>query len=139
MREMEEMERIESISRNLKRTYMKRLRQACRKGRTIGAELQHRTIAPPSGLHPAAEREREREREGGGGGGKWRECVTSKMMRCRRFGGRLPNPKRMAELKMTGLDDSVEVVVAVAQAGGCRIGEITVGLLRTAPRSLGSV
>jgi hypothetical protein len=45
----------------------------------------------------------------------------------------------MAELKMTGLDDSVEVVVAVAQAGGCRIGEITVGLLRTAPRSLGSV
>ena len=45
----------------------------------------------------------------------------------------------MAELRVTGLNDSMEMVVAVAQAGGCRIGEITAGLLRTVPRSLGSV
>jgi hypothetical protein len=48
----------------------------------------------------------------------------------------------MAELKATGLDDSVnlgEIVAAVAEASGCRTGKITAGVLRTAPRVLGSM
>lgn len=106
-----------------------------RKTRAVGAQLQHRAIATFRALSSS----RETKREGKGGGGKRRECVTSKMRRCRRYEGRFTVSKRMAELRVTGLNDSMEMVVAVAQAGGCRIGEITAGLLRTVPRSLGSV
>jgi hypothetical protein len=46
MREMEEMERIATSSSNLKGTYVRRLRQASRKVRAIGAELQQRAVVP---------------------------------------------------------------------------------------------
>jgi hypothetical protein len=46
MREMEEVERIATSSSNLKGTYVRRLRQASRKVRAIGAELQQRTVVP---------------------------------------------------------------------------------------------
>jgi hypothetical protein len=46
MREMEEVERIATSSNNLKGTYVRRLRQASRKVRAIGAELQQRTVVP---------------------------------------------------------------------------------------------
>ena len=51
-------------------------------------------------------------------------------------------PRKTAELRMTGLDDSVtpeEVAVAVAEAGSCRDDEVSVGPIRYAPRGLGSV
>ena len=43
---------------------------------------------------------------------------------------------------MTGMEDSVtseEVAAAVAEAGGCRAGEVSVGPIRYTPRSLGLV
>jgi hypothetical protein len=46
MREIEEVERIATSSNNLKGTYVRRLRQASRKVRAIGAELQQRTVVP---------------------------------------------------------------------------------------------
>jgi hypothetical protein len=46
MREMEEVERIATSSNNLKGTYVRRLRQASRKVRAIGTELQQRTVVP---------------------------------------------------------------------------------------------
>jgi hypothetical protein len=51
-------------------------------------------------------------------------------------------PRRTAELRVSGLEDSVtleEVVTAVAKAGGCCAYEVNVGVIRTAPRRLGSV
>jgi RNase H-fold protein (predicted Holliday junction resolvase) len=46
MREMEEVERIATSSNNLKNSYVGRLRQASRKVRAIGVELQQRTVVP---------------------------------------------------------------------------------------------
>jgi hypothetical protein len=46
MREMEEVERIATSYNNLKGTYVRRLRQASRKVRAIGAELQQHTVVP---------------------------------------------------------------------------------------------
>ena len=51
-------------------------------------------------------------------------------------------PRRTAELRMTGLEDSVtpeEVAAAVAEAGGCRAAEVSVGPIHYAPRDLGLV
>jgi hypothetical protein len=51
-------------------------------------------------------------------------------------------PRRTAELRVCGLEDSVtleEVVTAIAKAGGCCAEEVNVGVIRTAPRRLGSV
>ncbi|XP_068985003.1 uncharacterized protein [Bombus flavifrons] len=51
-------------------------------------------------------------------------------------------PRRTAELRVTGLEDSVtaeEVAAAVAEAGGCHADEVNVGVIRSAPRGLGSV
>jgi hypothetical protein len=51
-------------------------------------------------------------------------------------------PRKTAELRMTGLEDSAtleEVVAAVAEAGGCSTGEVSAGVLRFAARGLGSV
>jgi hypothetical protein len=51
-------------------------------------------------------------------------------------------PRRTAELRVSGLEDSVtleEVVTAVAKAGGCCAEEVNVGVIRTVPRRLGSV
>ncbi|XP_048270140.1 uncharacterized protein LOC125387007 [Bombus terrestris] len=51
-------------------------------------------------------------------------------------------PRRTAELTMTGLDESVtpeEVAASVAEAGGCRADEVSVGPIRYAPRGHGSV
>ena len=51
-------------------------------------------------------------------------------------------PRRTAELRMTGLDDSVtpeEVAAAVVEAEDCRADEVSVGHMRYAPRGLGSV
>jgi hypothetical protein len=51
-------------------------------------------------------------------------------------------PRRTAELRVSGLEDSVtleEVVTAIAKAGGCCAEEVSVGVIRTAPRRLGSV
>ena len=51
-------------------------------------------------------------------------------------------PRWTAELRMTGLEDSVtreEVVAAVAEAGGCRADKVNVGAIRSALRSLESV
>jgi hypothetical protein len=51
-------------------------------------------------------------------------------------------PRKTAELRMTGLEDSTtleEVVAAVAEAGGCSTGEVSAGVLRFAARGLGSV
>ena len=42
-------------------------------------------------------------------------------------------PRRTAELRMTGL------AAAVAEAGGCRVDEVSVGPIRYAPRGHGSV
>lgn len=55
---------------------------------------------------------------------------------------RISVPQKTAEMRVTGLDDSVtldEVVAAVAEAGGCRTDEVTVGELHRAPRGLTSV
>lgn len=55
---------------------------------------------------------------------------------------RVSVPQKTAEMRVTGLDDSVtldEVMAAVAEAGGCRTDEITVGELHRAPRGLTSV
>ncbi|XP_033199997.1 uncharacterized protein LOC117162245 [Bombus vancouverensis nearcticus] len=51
-------------------------------------------------------------------------------------------PRRKAEIRVTGLEDSVtpgEVAAAVAEAGGCHADEVNVGVIRSAPRGLGSV
>ncbi|XP_033360079.1 uncharacterized protein LOC117238962 [Bombus vosnesenskii] len=51
-------------------------------------------------------------------------------------------PRRTAELRVTGLEDSVtseEVTAAIAEAGGCHADEVNVGVIRSAPRGLGSV
>jgi hypothetical protein len=51
-------------------------------------------------------------------------------------------PRRTAVLRVFGLKDSVtleEVVSAVAKAGGCCAEELNVGVIRTAPRRLGSM
>ena len=51
-------------------------------------------------------------------------------------------PRRIAELRMTGLEDSVtpeEVAATIAEAGGCRADKVSVGPIRYAPRDLGSV
>jgi hypothetical protein len=51
-------------------------------------------------------------------------------------------PRRTTELRVSGLEDSVtleEVVTAVAKDGGCCAEEVDVGVIRTAPRRLGSV
>jgi hypothetical protein len=51
-------------------------------------------------------------------------------------------PRKTAELRMTGLEDSTtleEVVAAVVEAGGCSTGEVSAGVLRFAARGLGSV
>lgn len=50
MREMEEVERIASTSKNLKGTFVRRLRLASRKTRAAGAELQQRTVVSSSPL-----------------------------------------------------------------------------------------
>jgi hypothetical protein len=42
VREMEEVERIASTTRNLKGTFVRRLRQASRKAQAAGTELQQR-------------------------------------------------------------------------------------------------
>jgi hypothetical protein len=50
--------------------------------------------------------------------------------------------RRTAELRVSGLEDSVtleEVVTAIAMAEGCYKEEVNVGVIRTAPRRLGSV
>ena len=66
IREVEEVDRIASTSRNLKGTYVRRLRQS-RKVRAVGAELQQHTGAafgaPASSQEIEREGERERERE----------------------------------------------------------------------------
>ena len=49
-------------------------------------------------------------------------------------------PRRTAELKETGLEDSVtpeEVKAAIAEAGGCRADEISVGTLRSSRPRVG--
>jgi hypothetical protein len=51
-REMEKVERIASTSRNLKGTFVRRLRQAFRKAQAAGAELQQRMTR---GFLPATE------------------------------------------------------------------------------------
>lgn len=61
MREMEEVERITSTSRNLKGTYVRRLQQVCCKARAVSAELQLRTIVALRA--PASSREIERKKE----------------------------------------------------------------------------
>ena len=51
-------------------------------------------------------------------------------------------PRRTAELRVTGLEDSVtpeKVAAAVAEAGGCGADEVSVRPIRYAPRDLGSV
>jgi hypothetical protein len=51
-------------------------------------------------------------------------------------------PRKTAELRMIGLEDSTtlkKVVAAVAEAGGCSTGEVSAGVLRFAARGLGSV
>ena len=51
-------------------------------------------------------------------------------------------PRRTAELRVTELEDTVtpeEVVAAVAEAGDCRVNEVNVGVIRSAPWRHGSV
>jgi hypothetical protein len=51
-------------------------------------------------------------------------------------------PRKTAELRATGLEDSAtlkEVVAAVAEAGGCSAGKVSAGVLRFATRGIGSV
>ncbi|XP_050493834.1 uncharacterized protein LOC126875153 [Bombus huntii] len=50
--------------------------------------------------------------------------------------------RRTAELRVTGLEDSVtpeEVAAAVAEAGDCQADKVNVGVIRSAPRGLESV
>jgi hypothetical protein len=51
-------------------------------------------------------------------------------------------PRKTAELRVTGLEDSItpeEVAVTVAEAGNCQTAEVSVGVIRAAPRGLDSV
>jgi hypothetical protein len=51
-------------------------------------------------------------------------------------------PRKMAELRETGLEDSItpeEVAAAVAVTGGCQTAEVSVGVIRSAHWGLGSV
>jgi hypothetical protein len=60
----------------------------------------------------------------------------------RDFPAKATVPRKTAELRVNGLDDSIspeEVAAAVAAAGGCHAGEVSVGVIRAAPRGLGSV
>jgi hypothetical protein len=51
-------------------------------------------------------------------------------------------PRRTTELRVTGLEESAtpeEFMPVVAEAGGCRADEASVGDIRSTSRSLGSV
>jgi ATP-dependent protease HslVU (ClpYQ) peptidase subunit len=49
-------------------------------------------------------------------------------------------PRKTAELRVTGLEDSItpeEVAAALVEAGGCYAAEVSEGVIRAAPRGLG--
>jgi len=58
-------------------------------------------------------------------------------------GVRVARPVKLAELRVTGLDDSIapeEVREAIAAVGGCSVGEVTVGKISLSPAGrLGSI
>jgi hypothetical protein len=58
------------------------------------------------------------------------------------FPAKVTVPRKMAESRVIGLEDSItpeEVAVAVAEAGNCQTVEVSVGVIRAAPRGLDSV
>jgi hypothetical protein len=67
MREMEEVERVASVSSNMKGALVRRLRLASRRVRGSSAELQQRTVATPAGASTVADLCRPRIRDDGVG------------------------------------------------------------------------
>jgi hypothetical protein len=68
--------------------------------------------------------------------------LAEKMAGALRDPAKVTVPRKMAQLRATGLEDLItleEVVAAVAEAGGCQAAEVSLGVIRAAPRSLGSV
>ncbi|XP_018315466.1 uncharacterized protein [Mycetomoellerius zeteki] len=55
---------------------------------------------------------------------------------------KVARPTKMAEMRLSGLDDSVErgeLLSALAEAGGCRTDEVKVGEMRQSPGGMGAV
>lgn len=67
MRKMEEVERIASISRNLKGAFVRRLRLASREAKASSAEVQQRTVAASAVASSMADLCRLRIRDGAAG------------------------------------------------------------------------